>query len=186
MSVPENIKAVYEKATLLFSKEQVEVAFDEMAKKIHQQVAESNPILLCVMIGGMIPTANLLQRLDFPLELDYIHVTRYHGKTRGGELYWKVIPSVPLENRNVVIVDDILDGGLTMAAIIDFCKREGASSVTTAVLVDKLEQRHEEGTQSCDITGLTVEAGYVFGYGMDYKEYLRNAQGIYVVADEHK
>lgn len=186
MSIPEYIQEVYKKATLLYSQEEVESALDRLAGEIHQQLHDANPILLCVMVGGMIPTANLLRRLDFPLELDYIHVTRYHGSTRGGELYWKVIPSVKLENRNVLIVDDILDGGITMAAIIDFCKREQAQSVRSAVLVDKVGHRQEGGTENADMVGLTVEDGYIFGYGMDYKEYLRNAQGIYVVADEHK
>lgn len=185
MSIPEKIKEVYEQATCLYTPAQIEAALDTMASQIHQQLHDKNPIILCVMIGGMIPMANLLLRLDFPLEVDYVHATRYCGEIRGGELQWKVKPSVELRGRTVLVVDDILDGGVTLAAILEEIRSMGAEEVFSAVLVDKHHKRVENGLKHADFVGLEIDDHYIFGYGMDYNEYLRNAPGIFVVAPEH-
>jgi len=186
MSIPKHIQEVYKKATCLYNKQEIESALDNMAQTIHTKLADANPILLCVMIGGLIPAGNLLPRLDFPLELDYIHATRYRGATQGGNLTWLVKPQISLQDRTVLIVEDILDGGLTLKAIVDYCHQQGAKTVYTAVLLDKQATRVEGGLSKADFTGITMENGYVFGYGMDYEGYLRNASGIYVVAPEHQ
>ena len=157
-----------------------------MAIKIHQQLHDKNPVILCVMIGGLVPLGNLLPRLDFPLEVDYVHATRYRGGIRGGELHWKVRPSLDLTGRTVLVVDDILDGGVTLAAILAEMKTLGAAEVFCAVLVDKYHKRVENGLKNADFVGLEVDDHYIFGYGMDYNEYLRNAPGIFVVAPEHE
>ncbi|MFC3907553.1 hypoxanthine-guanine phosphoribosyltransferase [Legionella dresdenensis] len=186
MSTPQKIKEVYEKATLLFTIEEIEAALDKMAIHIHQQLHDKNPVVLCVMIGGLVPMGNLLPRLNFPLEVDYVHATRYAGEIHGGELQWKVKPSIDLTGRTVLIMDDILDGGLTLAAIIKEIKAMGADSVYSAVLVDKHHKRVPDGLDKADFVGLEVDDHYIFGYGMDYNEYLRNAPGIFVVAPEHE
>lgn len=186
MEIPSHIRQVYNDSECLFSKQEVEVALDAMAQEIHGVLSEQNPLLLCVMIGGLIPTGNLLTRLDFPLELNYVHATRYHGETRGGNIHWKVRPEYDLANRTVLIVDDILDGGLTLQAIVDHCNAYNAKKVYTAVLVDKETKRLEGGLPQANFTGLRVDDRYVFGYGMDYQEYLRNAPGIFVVPKEYE
>jgi len=186
MHIPRRIQEVYDKATCLFTKQEVETALDKMAGAIHAKLEEQNPVLICVMVGGLIPAGNLLPRLDFPLEVDYIHATRYGNTTKGGDIEWLVRPRTPLENRTVVVVDDILDGGLTLAAIVNYCKAQGAKEVFTAVLLDKQHTRVDGGLPKADFTGITMEDGYVFGYGMDYQGYLRNASGIFVVAPEHQ
>ncbi|MCE3043844.1 hypoxanthine-guanine phosphoribosyltransferase [Legionella sp. 16cNR16C] len=186
MSIPVNIKEVYEKSSLLFSTQEVEAALDKMAASINEVLQDKNPVILCVMIGGLVPMGNLLPRLNFPLEVDYVHATRYNGEIRGGELIWKVKPSVNLEGRTVLVVDDILDGGVTLAAIIDTVGAMGAEAVYSAVLVDKYRKRVPNGLQKADFVGLEVEDHYIFGYGMDYNEYLRNAPGIFVVDPEHE
>ncbi|MBA2648169.1 MAG: hypoxanthine-guanine phosphoribosyltransferase [Legionella sp.] len=186
MSIPSKIKSVYEKSSCLFTTHEVEAALDRMAIKIHEQLHDKNPIIICVMIGGLIPLGNLLPRLDFPLEVDYVHATRYNGDITGGELLWKVRPSTSLKGRIVLVVDDILDGGVTLANIINEMKKLGADQVYSAVLVDKYCKRHPDGLQHADFVGLEVEDHYIFGYGMDYNEYLRNAPGIFVVHPEHE
>jgi hypoxanthine phosphoribosyltransferase len=186
MSIPEKIKQVFEKSTCLYTVEQIDKALDNMAIKIRQELFDKNPVVLCVMVGGLVPMGNLLPRLDFPLEVDYVHATRYRGEISGGELVWKVKPRLDLNNRTVLIVDDILDGGLTLAAIIDELKIMGANKVYSAVLVDKHHQREKDGLAKADFVGLEVDDHYIFGYGLDYNEYLRNAPGIYVVAEEHE
>jgi hypoxanthine phosphoribosyltransferase len=186
MNVPEKIKQVYESSSCLYTTEQVEAALDRMAAGIQLKLQDKNPVILCVMVGGLVPLGNLLPRLDFPLEVDYVHATRYRGEITGGELHWKVRPSVNLEGRAVLVVDDILDGGVTLAAILAEVKSLGASEVFSAVLVDKHHKRVENGLQHADFVGLEVDDHYIFGYGMDYNEYLRNAPGIFVVAPEHE
>lgn len=186
MSIPEKIKKVYEQATCLYTTDEVEAALDIMAAQIHQQLHDKNPIIMCVMIGGMVPMANLLLRLDFPLEVDYVHATRYSGEIRGGVLNWKVKPSLDLKGRTVLVVDDILDGGVTLAAILAEVSSMGATEVYSAVLVDKRHKRIEHGLEHADFVGLEIDDHYIFGYGMDYNEYLRNAPGIFVVAPEHE
>ena len=116
-----------------------------------------------------------------PLQYDYIHATRYAGKTRGGELNWVAESGISLEDRHVLIIDDINDEGLTLAAIVKHCKEKNPLSVKTVVLVDKQHDR-KQGAPA-DYVGLSVEDRYVFGYGMDYKGYLRNAPGIFAVKD---
>lgn len=186
MTIPSKIQDVYRKSTRLFTTEEVEAALDKLAIDIHEVLHDKNPVLLCVMIGGLVPMGNLLPRLDFPLEVDYVHATRYRGEITGGELHWKVRPSVSLKGRTVLVVDDILDGGITLAAILDEVKQLGAAEVFTAVLVDKYQKRVEHGLKHADFVGLQIDDHYIFGYGMDYHEYLRNAPGIFIVAPEHK
>ena len=184
MSIPNKIKQIYETSELLYTANEVEAALDRMARSIEDLLRDKNPIILCVMIGGLIPMANLLLRLNFPLEVDYIHATRYGSTTKGGELSWKVRPSKNLANRTVLVVDDILDAGVTLSAIIAEIKNMGASEVYSAVLVDKHHKRDPDGLQKADFVGLEVDDHYIFGYGMDYEEYLRNAPGIFVVPPE--
>ena len=183
---PKRIREVFAAATCLVSKHEVELALDKMATAISYEVGHSNPILMCVVIGGMIPIGNLLPRLNFPLEVDYIHVTRYGHQFKGSELEWKVKPSLDIKGRTVVVVDDILDGGITLAEIVKFCEAAGAEKVYSAVLVDKQCSRLANGLKTADFTGITVDDYFVFGYGMDYKGYLRNAPGIYCVHEKHQ
>src|SRR3989338_1787788 len=139
--LPSVIRDVMARATCLFSKKEVERALDQMAEDIGARLSEKNPLFLCVVVGGIVPLGNLLPRLDFPLEVDYIHATRYQNKTCGNQLSWKMVPSCDLKNRTVIIVDDILDGGITLAEIVKFCVNKGAHDVLTAVLVDKQNAR---------------------------------------------
>ncbi len=162
---------------------EVDAAFDRIAAAIHSRLHDRQPLVLPVMMGGLIPAGELLRRMDFPLDLDYIHATRYRGGTEGKELKWRAYPQVSLAGRVVLVIDDILDEGATLAAIVDYCHREGVEEVLTAVLVDKQHprQRHFE---SADFSGLEVDDRYVFGSGMDYHGRYRNLRGIYALHAE--
>jgi hypoxanthine phosphoribosyltransferase len=185
MSIPKNIQEVYAKATCLHTKPELETELDRIALEIHETLADKNPLLLCVMIGGLVLTGNLLPRLDFPLELDYVNATRYRGATTGSELHWKAKPTANLKDRTILIIDDILDQGITLQQIVNYCKQQGAKEILTAVLLDKKDCRVSEGLPNANFVGLTIPDRYVFGYGLDYQEYLRNAPGIFVIAPEH-
>lgn len=176
------IKRVQAEAELIYSFAEVEAAIDKMGSEITAVLADKNPVILCLMVGAVVPTGKLLPLLNFPLQVEYVHATRYNGKTRGGTLRWIRKPEIDIKDRHVLIIDDILDEGTTLSAMIEECKRNHANSIHTAVLVDKQLGRTRNFKQA-DFTGLTVPNRYVFGYGMDYKEYLRNAPGIFAVKD---
>ncbi len=179
---PEEARTVLEQADCLYDTSQVDAAFGRLAADIGARLADSDPLVLCIMQGGLIPGGMLLPRLDFPLQMDYIHATRYGGGTSGGELRWIVRPSSPLQDRVVLLIDDIHDEGLTLDAITRDCQAAGAAEVFSAVLVNKIHDR-KHGLRA-DFTGLDVADRYVFGYGMDYQGYLRNAPGIYAVKED--
>jgi hypoxanthine phosphoribosyltransferase len=170
---------VYQKADQLYSLEQLETTLDRMGEEITCTLKGKDPVVLCIMNGGLVPTGRLLMRLDFPLRLDYLHATRYREETAGSDLKWLKAHNEPLRDKEVLIIDDILDEGITLAAIADHCRKEGASRVLSAVVIEK-EHGRSNGFQA-DFVGLTVGDRYVFGYGMDYKGYLRNVPGIFAV-----
>ncbi|MDZ7852706.1 MAG: hypoxanthine-guanine phosphoribosyltransferase [Halomonas sp.] len=174
-----DMRDVMDNADCLISQPEVERALDRMADEITRDLGDRLPVFYCVMNGGLITTGHLLTRLGFPLEVDYLHATRYRGGLRGGELFWRVSPEVPMAGRHVVIVDDILDEGATLAAILDYCRQAGAASISTAVLVDKQHERKAVPGLRADYCSLEVADRYVFGFGMDYMGYWRNAPGIY-------
>ncbi len=179
MMTPEQIRQVQDEADCLYTQDDIERHLDLLAGQISADHAEDLPLMLCVMTGALIPAGHLLTRMNFPLEIDYIHATRYQGETRGGNIDWRVEPTTVLTGRLVIIIDDILDEGVTLHAIREYCDKAGARQVKTVVLVDKQHDR-KQGSEA-DYVGLSVEDRYVFGFGMDYKGYLRNVAGIYAV-----
>ncbi|MDE1463028.1 hypoxanthine-guanine phosphoribosyltransferase [Spartinivicinus poritis] len=176
----DHIKEVYAEADCLYDDAEVEAAIDRMGQAITADLANSNPLVFCIMNGGLVTSGKLLTKLNFPLQIDYIHATRYRNETRGGELNWLVKPNTEMKGRNVLIIDDILDEGHTLAAIVDYCRKAEAKSVITAVLVEKKHDRKGVSLDA-DYIGLQIEDRYIFGYGMDYKGYWRNAPGIYAL-----
>ena len=171
-----------ENAELLFHAEEVETAISEMSRSITNELSESNPLVLPIMIGGLVLAGRLIPQLNFPLQIDYIHATRYRGKTSGSELNWLKKPEKSIKNKTVLLIDDILDEGITLAAIVEYCREAGAEKVLTAVLAEKILEQ-DKPIKNADFTGLTVPNKYVFGYGMDYYEYHRNIAGIYALKE---
>jgi hypoxanthine phosphoribosyltransferase len=180
--LPAEASDIMRHADCLYDRASVEAALERMAGAINRDMAAAGDVLvICIMNGGLVATGLLMPRLNVPLRLDYMHASRYRERTSGDELHWKVDPSQSLTGKDVLIVDDILDEGHTLAAILDFCHRQSPASVRAAVLVHK---QHDRGVRPpVDYVGLKVPDRYVFGYGMDYKGYWRNAPGIYAVAD---
>lgn len=183
METINKIQTMLDKAECLYNFDQVNAALDRMANEITAKLADKNPLVLCVMTGALITTGHLVTRLHFPLEIDYIHATRYRGSMRGGDLHWLVEPRCNLQGRSVLIIDDIMDGGLTLSAIIDYCRQAKAKDIHSAVMVSKNRQREPGVDFEPDFVGVTTEDKFLFGFGLDYKEYLRNIPGIYAVND---
>lgn len=178
----EQALAVLREAELLCTPQQIEDALDRMAAAIAAQLARCNPLVLIVMNGAFIPAAQLLSRLNFPLRVGYLHATRYRGATHGGDISWIAPPRPAVTSQTVLVVDDIFDEGDTLRAILAEVRQQGAAAVYSAALVNKRHDRKVPGL-TVDFIGLDVPDRYVFGCGMDYKEYWRNLPAIYAARD---
>ncbi|PKM31385.1 MAG: hypoxanthine-guanine phosphoribosyltransferase [Gammaproteobacteria bacterium HGW-Gammaproteobacteria-11] len=170
-------------ADCLFTPQQLHAALDRMAAEINASLTDTDPLVYCVMNGGLVVTGQLLPKLTFALQLGYLHASRYRNALSGGELVWKVQAEHALQGRTVLIIDDILDEGHTLAAIVEYCRAAGAAQVLTAVLLDKQHGRKAYAGMRADFTGLEVEDRYIFGFGLDYKGYWRNAPGIFALPE---
>lgn len=178
--IPARVLAARSTAELLIDAPAVVKAIDQVAVRLKVALIDENPLVVCVMNGGLPFTGALLSRLQLPLELTYIHVGRYHGAIDGGELQWLAKPQMPLSNRHVVIVDDVLDQGHTLAALRVWALEAGAQAVTTTVLVDK----QINGTRPivADFAALQCPDRYLIGWGMDYQGYWRNLPEIWAIS----
>ena len=155
------------------------MAINRLGIEITQALATATPVVICVMGGGVVFAGQLLTQLNFPLELDYVHASRYQNKTVGLTLNWQALPKLDLSGRTVLIVDDILDEGITLLAIQEKCLALGAKQVLSAVLVEKT-LGHAKPIRA-DFVGLEVPNRYVFGYGMDAYGWWRNLSSIYAL-----
>ncbi len=167
-------------AELVASETEVAQALDTLAETIRIDYADKDPIFLCVMNGGLFFTAELCKRLDFPLQIDYLHATRYNGELRGDAVLWKAPPQADLRGRNVLVLDDILDEGHTLQAVKTALDQQQPASLRVAVLTEKHHERRVAG-MAADYCGLALPDKYVFGCGMDYHGYYRNLSAIYAV-----
>jgi len=172
MADPVHAEDVRIRADVIHDAEAVSDAIARMGREISAVLAERDPLILAVLLGGLVPTARLLAHLRFPYQLDYLQATRYHGGTAAGALRWHVKPRASVRERTVLVIDDILDEGETLRAIQDHLEAEGAAQVYTAVLSVKDHSRRRDDVQ-LDFHGVVVPDRYVFGCGMDYMEYHR-------------
>jgi len=184
-SIPLDAKqawALFNQADLLHGATEIELTLDKLARQITDAMAESFPVALCVMGGAVVFAGKLLPRLGFPLEFDYLHATRYGPETQGGKISWRTAPWTSVKGRSVLVVDDILDEGVTLAAVKESLKRMGAAEVLTAVFADKLNGKQKP--VAADFVGLTVPDRFVFGFGMDAGGTWRNLPAIYAMKEE--
>ncbi len=183
MSAPHDLASALASADLVHDRVDIEYAIARMAVRIRNDYAGDVPVFLTVMQGGLPFSGQLsldIGARGLDLEFDYLHATRYRGATSGGELTWKHRPATPLRGRRVLLVDDIVDEGHTLAAVRAWCIGEGARDVRIATLAVKRHDRCVAGLRA-DYAGLDVPDRYVFGYGMDYHEQGRNLPEIYAL-----
>ena len=182
MTVIQQAKDILASADLIYSAETVAEAVSRVAAEITEKLAETNPLVLCVMSGGVPFAGHLMTQLLFPLEFDYLHVTRYGQETSGGALSWRSAPWTSVKGRTVIVLDDILDEGLTLAAIGERLMELGAKACYTAVATDKLNGKKKP--LKADFVALTVPDRFVFGYGMDVRGHFRNLPAIYAMKED--
>lgn len=179
MTEIQNARDILASADLIHSAETVAAAVSRIATEITEKLSETNPLLLCVMSGGVPFAGHLMTQLDFPLEFDYLHVTRYGQETSGGALSWRSAPWTSVKDRTVIVLDDILDEGMTLAAIVERLKELGAKACYTAVATEKLNGKKKP--IKADFVALTVPDRFVFGFGMDVRGHFRNLPAIYAM-----
>jgi hypoxanthine phosphoribosyltransferase len=179
MRSAQEAQSVLDNADLICGADQVSLAIDQVAAAITAHLGEAYPVVLSVMGGAIVFAGQLLPRLRFPLDLDYIHATRYRNATQGSDIEWKVMPKEDIRGRVVLVLDDILDEGHTLAAVREKLLGMGASQFYSAVLAEK-ELGASKPIQA-DFVGLRLPNRYVFGCGMDVHGMWRNLPEIYAL-----
>ena len=179
LAPPARVLEARERAELIVSAERVQFAIDQTAVRLAARLTHANPVLLCVMQGGLMYAGELARRLQFPLQLGYVHVGRYRDATSGGVLDWIAKPNVDIAGRHVLLVDDILDQGVTLNGLLRWLGGQGASAITTTVLVNKEVQRAER--VAVDFAAVSCPDRFLIGCGMDYQGYWRNLPAIYAL-----
>jgi hypoxanthine phosphoribosyltransferase len=173
---------ILETAELIHSAAAVDAAIERVAAEISATLKDRYPLVLLVMGGAVVFAGRILPMLNFPLDFDYIHASRYRGGTSGGPVDWKVEPKGNVSGRVVLVLDDILDMGDTLLAIRQRVLGLGATAFYSAVLTDKDKGRAKP--ISADFVGLSLPERYVFGCGMDVHGMWRNLPAIYAL-NEH-
>ena len=181
-----NIPSI-DSATCIFDMNAVNEAIDQVASSINQYFCEqaSEPFELLVMPlmnGGLVFSGVLLPKLAMNITLDYFHVTRYRDTNTGGDdIEWRVLPKQNVAGKHVLLLDDIYDHGITLDVVVNWCKDQNVASVSSAVLASKNIANPEirEHLVSPTFSAMTLPDAYVFGAGMDFKGYHRNAPGIF-------
>ena len=178
---PQRAHDILQQAELLYSAEQVQAALQDIAQKINGRLADSHPLVLSVMGGAVVFTGQILPLLNFPLDFDYVHVSRYGDDRQGGAMQWKVEPRENVRGRVVLLLDDILDEGHTLAALHKRVLELGATECFSAVFADK--QHGRKKPIHANFVGLELPNRFVFGYGMDIEGAWRNLPAIYAVKE---
>jgi hypoxanthine phosphoribosyltransferase len=178
----QHARDILQQAELLYSSEQVQAALQRVAQQINARLVDAHPLVLSVMGGAVVFTGQLLPLLDFPLDFDYVHVSRYGDARHGGAMHWKVEPRENVRGRVVLLLDDILDEGHTLSALRERVLKLGAAHCYSAVFADK--QHGRKKPIYADFVGMELPNRFVFGYGMDIEGAWRNLPAIYAVKEE--
>lgn len=166
-------------AQIIHSSADIQNTLKRLSREITEVIEHKTPIVICVMGGGVVFAGQLLTQLRFPLELDYVHASRYNNETVGKSLVWQSLPKLDLTDRTVLLIDDILDEGVTLNEIANKCTELGAKEIYSAVFVEKVLDIQKP--IKADFVGLQVPNAYVFGYGMDIYGWWRNLDAIYAM-----
>ncbi len=168
---------------ILFTKEEIAEKVKVLANQIKSEYSDKNPLILCILKGSLIFTSDLMRELDFPCEVDFMQVSSYGvGAETTGKLVIKKDLSADITGRHVIVVEDILDSGVTLSNLIPELSKRGASSIKLCVLLNKPERRIVE--VKADYIGYDIENEFVVGYGLDYDEKYRNLPYIGILKRE--
>jgi hypoxanthine phosphoribosyltransferase len=170
-------------AEVLFTKEQIREKVEELGKIISREYKGLNPLCVCVLKGAVPFMADLIREIDIPIEMDFMDVSSYGNSTRSSGVV-RIIKDLEtsVEGRHVLIVEDIIDSGLTLSYLVEMLKARNAASVKIITMLDKPERRKVD--LSPDYCGYTIPDAFVVGYGLDYAEKYRNLPYIGILKEE--
>ena len=175
----DTIQALIRKSSVIYSELEIKTVIKNIADQVNQTIKTDDLYVLCVMNGALIFAGQLLPRLEKNIQYSYIHATRYAASLTGGPIHWLVKPSKDIEGKTVLILDDILDEGITLREIVTTCEAMKAKAIYTAVLFDK--DIVKEKSYIPNFIGLKVPNRFVFGYGLDCKGLGRNLPHLYAL-----
>ena len=175
----DTIQALIRKSSVIYSEIEIKTVIQNIADQVNQTIKTDDLYVLCVMNGALIFAGQLLPRLEKNIQYSYIHATRYAASLTGGPIHWLVKPSKDIEGKTVLILDDILDEGITIREIVTTCEAMKAKAIYTAVLFDK--DIVKEKSYIPNFIGLKVPNRFVFGYGLDCKGLGRNLPHLYAL-----
>ena len=170
------------KISILYTKDEIQATVKKLAAEIRQDYLGKQPILIGVLKGSFMFLADLIRLLDFPLEVEFIRLSSYSGRESSGKI--KLVQGVQsiIRGRHVLVIEDIIDTGLTTAFVLDYLGKKKPASLKVCALTDKPSRR--QTPVNIDYRGLTVPNKFIVGYGMDWDERFRNLPDIYVVENE--
>ncbi|CAM8421992.1 Hpt Hypoxanthine-guanine phosphoribosyltransferase [Candidatus Methylopumilus universalis] len=175
----DNIQELISKSSVIYSEIEIKIVIQNIADQVNQTIKTDDLYVLCVMNGALIFAGQLLPRLEKNIQYSYVHATRYASSLTGGPIHWLVKPPIDIEGKTVLILDDILDEGITLREIAATCIAMKAKAIFTAVLFDK--EIAKEKSYLPNFIGLKVPNRFVFGYGLDCKGLGRNLPHLYAL-----
>jgi hypoxanthine phosphoribosyltransferase len=169
--------------SVLFSEEQIQSKIKELGAALTQELRDKNPLVICVLKGAFIFMADLVKHIEIPLEIDFMAVSSYgHTTKSSGEVKILKDLDISVDGRNILIVEDIIDSGLTLSYLIDVLERRNALSITVVALFDKPERRTID--LQPDYRGYYIPDEFIVGYGLDYAEKYRNLPYVGILKKE--
>jgi hypoxanthine phosphoribosyltransferase len=172
-------QSILKQSSILYSSREIHLAIKNIAEEINQDIQSDVLHVLTVMNGGLFFSAHLIPLLKHTIHHDYIHATRYGNKANGGLVHWIKDPDNTIKGKNILIVDDILDEGITLSEIISKCKKMGAKNIFYTALFNKLIDKEKAILPSYHI--LNVPNKFVFGFGLDYKGFGRALPDLHII-----
>ena len=161
-----------EKLTVLFKQQQVKQTINRLAREIKKDYKGKNPLLICILKGSFIFMADLIRQMNTPLEVDFVKLSSYgSNKTTSGKVKMIQGLNTPIKGRDVLVVEDIIDTGLTISALLDYLGKKKPASLKLCALADKPSRR--KVTVAIDYLGFTVPDKFIIGYGIDWDEKFR-------------
>ena len=167
---------------ILISRKEIAEAVNRLAREIERDYQGKQPLLIGVLKGSFVFMADLIRQIDLPLELDFVRLASYGaGRESSGKVEVVQWPQMPVTNRNVLVIEDIVDTGTTTSFLLNYLKKKKPASLKLCALTDKPSRRSV--TVPIDYLGFTVPNKFVVGYGLDCDEKYRNLPDIYAQED---
>jgi hypoxanthine phosphoribosyltransferase len=171
------------KLSILFTRDEIEATINKLAAEIRQDYLTKHPILVAVLKGSFMFLADLIRRLDFPLEVEFVRLSSYgQGTKSSGKIKLVQRLSAKIKGRHVLVIEDIIDTGLTIHFVLDYLSKKKPASLKLCTLTDKPTRR--QIPVNIDYRGLNVPNKFIVGYGLDWDERFRNLPDIYVMDNE--